>query len=225
MMPDRSVDQRDGLAAIWGAAHASSPPRSPRLSSQHQQRGGLRQRIRRVLQIALKAAHLPAQLGLLGLTLPAALGRPVVGVLAGATPGLDLLGVQAALAAVLAELHFVRRGRLVHRGELVPRAPPLGAGGTVGQQPALVLRVTTPVVKRASLMPSSASSVGARLCGDSIFRSIASLRSLEYLGTGRSRLRPRLQLQSQTVEVTTSLTLMERSASFLGRALGGHKER
>jgi hypothetical protein len=56
-------------------------------------------------------------------------------------------------------------------------------------------------------MPSSAASaLSARLCGGSILRSTASLRSSEYLGTVLSSSPLVVVLQSYKVEATTSLT-------------------
>ena len=101
-----------------------------------------------MLEVALQIAHLPAQRALLGLAPPGALGRPVVGLLAGRAPSLDLLRVQAALAAVRAQLGGVQRRGFHHGGELVRGAPVRGAAGAVGQQPALLTRLTAPFVQR-----------------------------------------------------------------------------
>lgn len=151
------------------------------------QRRGLHQRLLLVLQVALQRAHLPTRLALFGVALPGALARPLVGLLTGAAPSAGLPEVQAALAAVPAQLGFVQRRARNHGGRLVHRAPALGAGGVVGQQSALVAGSRRQLSSVASLMPSSAAnSASARLCGGSLSRSTASLRSSEYLGTALS---------------------------------------
>src|SRR5215208_4432476 len=73
---------------------------------------------------------------------------PVVGLLAGGPPSLDLLGVEASLAAVGGEIGLVQGGGLEDGRELVARRPTIRAGVGIGQEPPLAAGIAAPDVQR-----------------------------------------------------------------------------
>jgi len=100
---------------------------------------------------------LPVQLGLLGSALPTALGRPAVGLLAGAAPGLDLLRVQAALAAVRAQFGFFSVAVSTTAANLSAALQPCGPVAPSGSSRPSCSRAWLRLhYSVASLMPSAA---------------------------------------------------------------------
>src|SRR4051812_11042460 len=111
------------------------PPKSPRRFSQHQQ-------CRRLGQCLLFTCQVPLEsldaLLLVFARLAQSLTTgtlPVVGLLAGGPPGLDLLGVEPSLAAIGGEIGLVQGGGLEDGRELIARRPPIRAGVGIGQEP------------------------------------------------------------------------------------------
>src|SRR3954447_12500108 len=124
------------------------PPRSPRRFSQHQQRRRLGQRLLLARQVPLEG--LDALLFVFDrLAQPLAAGAlPVIRLLTGGPPGLDLLSVEATLAAVGGEIGLVHGGGLEDGGELVARGPTLGTRVSIGQELPLAAGFPAPRVQR-----------------------------------------------------------------------------
>ena len=120
-------------------------PKGLRLFSQHQQSCGFRQRLLLAPQLLLELLDLPLILGaeLLQFLLLLRLGklaglrlhgqnRLLIGILRGLPPTLHLLGVEALLTAIGAELGGVEPSGLQHHRELVSSAPPSGSFSDTG---------------------------------------------------------------------------------------------
>src|SRR5215203_592177 len=138
--------------AFWRSGVLIMRPRRPPdrrgVFSQHQQRRRLGQRLLFTGQVSLEG--LDALLLVFGrLAQPLAAGTlPVVGLLAGGPPGLDLLGVEASLAAVGREIGLVQGGGLEDGRELVARRPTIRASVGIGQEPPLAAGIAAPDVQR-----------------------------------------------------------------------------
>src|SRR5680860_416901 len=135
---------------MWGTDHASSspPPDRCRLFSENQKGCGFGQRAILAGKIALQILD-PLLLFPCGL---AHSGRaravPVVRLLTGPAPRLDLLGKKPALAAIFGHVSLIHRRRLQHRRELVARCPALRANCSIRQELAIPARLSPPLVQR-----------------------------------------------------------------------------
>src|SRR4051794_39730597 len=134
------------------------PPRSPRRFFATPAAPRLGQRLLFARQVPLEG--LDAFLLVLGrlAQLLAAGTLPVVGLLAGGPPGLDLLGIEIPLAAVGGKIGLVQGGGLEDGRELVARRPTLRAGVGIGQEPPLAASLAAPTISVASEIPSSLAS-------------------------------------------------------------------
>lgn len=101
-------------------------------------------------------------------------GVPVISVLAGVFPSLDLLGIEPLGAAELGELGLVHGGALEDGVELVSRGPALGGVIFLGHDGALIAGFATPIVEGGGTDAFFSSEgrdrdAGAKLGDDGVF--------------------------------------------------------
>lgn len=73
---------------------------------------------------------------------------PIICLFTRSPPRRDLRWIEAALAAVFAQIDLVQRRRFQHRRELVARGPALGASDCIRQKLPLAARLVPPLVQR-----------------------------------------------------------------------------